>query len=73
MAVQTIDGCAAKSMHLPTFLVERKKRTASVYCSHEYFDFVCFVESTYIANLKLKMMMAYNDGDIISVWNPLSR
>jgi hypothetical protein len=32
----------------------------------EYFDSVCFVEITYLANLKLKMMMAYNDGDIIS-------
>ncbi len=73
VAVQTINGCAAKSMHLPTFLVERRKRTASVYCSHKYFDFVCFVESIYLANLKLKMMMAYNDGDIITVWNPLSR
>jgi len=27
---------------------------------------VCFVESTYLTNLILKMMMAYNDGDIIS-------
>jgi hypothetical protein len=65
-AAQTIDGCAAKSMDLPTSLVERRKRRASVYCSREYFDFVCFVESTYLANLTLKMMMAYNDGDIIS-------
>jgi hypothetical protein len=46
--------------------VERRKRRASVYCSREYFDFVCFVESTYLANPTLKMMMAYNDGDIIS-------
>ena len=66
MAAQTIDGCAEKSMDLPTSLVERMKRRASVYCSREYFDFVCFVESTYFANLTLKMMMAYNDGDIIS-------
>jgi hypothetical protein len=53
-------------MDLPTSLVERRKWRASVYCSREYFDFVCFVESTYLANLTLKMMMAYNDGDIIS-------
>ena len=65
-AAQTIDGCAAKSMDLLTPLVERRKRRALVYCSCEYFDFVCFVESTYLANLTLKMMMAYNDGDIIS-------
>ena len=66
MAAQTIDGCAEKSMDLPTSLVERMKWRASVYCSREYFDFVCFVESTYFANLTMKMMMAYNDGDIIS-------
>ncbi len=27
---------------------------------------MCFIESTYLANLTLKMMMTYNDGDIIS-------
>ena len=27
---------------------------------------MCFVESTYLTNLALKMMMAHNDGDIIS-------
>ena len=53
-------------MDLPTSLVERRKRRASVYCSREYFGFVCFVKSNYLANLTLKMMMAYNDGDIIS-------
>ena len=72
-AAQIINGCAAESMDLPTSLGERTKRRASVYCSHKYFDFVCFVESIYLANLKLKMMMAYNDGDIITIWNPLSR
>jgi hypothetical protein len=65
-AAQTIDECTAKSMDLPTSLVERRKRRAPVYYSREYLDFVCFVESTYLANLTLKMMMAYNDGDIIS-------
>jgi hypothetical protein len=32
----------------------------------QVFCFVCFVESTYLANLTLKMMMAYNDGGIVS-------
>ena len=53
-------------MDLPTSLVERRKWRASVYCSRKYFGFVCFVKSNYLANLTLKMMMAYNDGDIIS-------
>ncbi len=47
-------------------LVERRKRRALVYCSRKYFDFVCFVESTYLTNLMLKMIIAYNDGEIIS-------
>ena len=53
-------------MDMPTSLVEKRRWRASVYCSREYFDVVCFVDSTYLANLMLKMMMAYNDGDIIS-------
>ena len=65
-AAQTINGCTVKNMDLPTSLVERRKQRASVYRSREYFDFVCFVEITYLANLTLKMMMAYNDGDTIS-------
>ena len=47
-AAQTIDGCAAKSMDLLTSLVEWRKRRASVYCTREYFDFVCLVESIYL-------------------------
>jgi hypothetical protein len=66
VAGQTIDGCAAKSMDLPTSLVERRKWRALVYCSREYFDFVCLVKSAYLTNLTLKMMLAYNHGDIIS-------
>ena len=53
-------------MNLLTSLVEMRKGRASVYCSREYFEFVCFVKSTYLANLTLKMMLAYNDGDIIA-------
>jgi hypothetical protein len=35
--------------------------------AHESILTLCvFVESTYLANLMLQMMMAYNDGDIIS-------
>ncbi len=38
-----------------------------MYCTQQYFDFICFVESVYLANLSLEMMVAYNDGNIISV------
>ena len=53
-------------MNLPTSLVERRKRRASVYCTREYFYFICVIESIYLTNLTLKMMMAYNDGNIVA-------
>ena len=65
-ASQTIDESAAKRMSLPTSLVERRKRRASVYCTREYFDFLCRIESIFLANLTLKMMLAYSDGDIVT-------
>jgi hypothetical protein len=65
-ARHAIDECVAKSMNLPTSLVERRKRRALVYCTREYFDFICVIESIYLANLTLKMMLAYNDGDILA-------
>jgi hypothetical protein len=65
-AAQTIDGCAAKGMNLPSSLVERRKWRASVYCTREYFDFICRIESIFLANLTLKMMLAYSDGDIVT-------
>jgi hypothetical protein len=40
-AFQTIDERAATRMNLPSSLVERRKWQASVYCSREYFDFLC--------------------------------
>jgi hypothetical protein len=66
-ALNTIDEHSAKALNLPTSLVERQKRRASVYCTREYFDFICLVESIYLANLTLKMMLAYNDGNIVNV------
>jgi len=42
-ASQTIDERAAKRMTLPSSLVERRKWQALVYCSREYFDFLCCI------------------------------
>jgi hypothetical protein len=53
-------------VNLPTSLGERRKKRASVYCSREHFDFILIVESVFLANLSLKMMLAYNDGDIVA-------
>ena len=56
----------AKSKKLPISQVERRKRkNAQVYSSKDYFEFIFFVETVYLANLTLKMMRAYADGDIV--------
>ena len=55
----------ANEASLPTSLVERRKRMAKMYASSEYFDFICFIESIFLSNLTLEMMMAYCDGDLI--------
>ena len=38
-----------------------------MFCSKHYFEFICFVDSTYLHNLTLEMMMAYAHGDLINV------
>ena len=38
-------------------------------CTLEYFEYICFVETVYLANLSLKMMLAYNNGDIVAEIN----
>jgi hypothetical protein len=63
---QSIDEDMAKSMDLPNSLVDMRKRKSLVYCLRAYFEFICFVKSVFLANLSLKMMLAYVDGDIIS-------
>jgi hypothetical protein len=47
--------------------VERRKWRALVYCTRKYLDFICLVESIYLANLTLKMMLAYNNGNIVNM------
>jgi hypothetical protein len=66
-ALHAIDEQSAKAMNLPTLLVERRKRRVLVHCTWEYFDFICLVEGIYLADLTLKMMLAYNDGNIVTV------
>jgi hypothetical protein len=65
-AMHTIDEQSAKALNLPTSLVEKRKRRALVYCTSKYFDFICLVESIYLANLALKMMLAYNNDNIVT-------
>jgi len=65
-ASHTCDERAAKTLDLPTSLVKKRKRRALVICSREYFGFICLIESIFLANLTLKMMLAYNDGNIVA-------
>jgi hypothetical protein len=65
-ASQTIYEREAKKMNLLTSLVEKRKWWASVFCTRGYFDFICHIESIFLANLTLKMMLAYSDGDIVT-------
>ena len=66
-SAHTINEIAAQHLQLPISLVEKRKtkRGASVCCTLEYFEYICFVETVYLANLSLKMMLAYNNGDIV--------
>jgi hypothetical protein len=49
--MQCIMESKAKMMGLPTSLVKRRKHKLSVYCTQQYFEFICFVENIYLANL----------------------
>ena len=65
-SAHSVNESAAKNAGLPTSLVDKRKRKSSVYCTQQYYEFICFVESIFLANLTLDMMLAYNNGDIIS-------
>lgn len=52
----------AKAASLPTEVVDQRERKFLFCSSSEYFDFKQIVESVYLANLNLMMMLAYADG-----------
>ena len=66
VASHKCDERPAKMMNLPTSLVERRKRQTSVYCTRDYVGFICLVESIFLATPMLKMMMAYNNYNIVA-------
>jgi len=67
-SAHTVNEIATQHLQLPISLVEKRKtkRGASVCCTLEYFEYICFVETVYLSNLSLKMMLAYNNGDIVA-------
>ena len=63
----TMDAESALSVGLPTRLVDKRKRRrgSKIYCSSDFYNFISFVESTFLNNLTLEMMMAYSNGDLV--------
>lgn len=59
----TID--TAKQASLPYELVELRQKKILFYASEAYFNFIRLVESIYIKNLTMSMMLAYADGDLV--------
>ena len=59
----------ASEASLPFQLVELRQKKKLFYASKSYFQFICLVESIYVKNLTLRMMMAYVNGDLVKVIN----
>ena len=55
----------AKATKLPYELVEIREKKNLFYPNELFFRFICFIESIYIKNLTIGMMMAYLDGDLL--------
>ena len=54
-----------KTAGLPCALVELRQKKKLYYASEAYFGFILFLESIYLKNLTLRMMMAHSDGDLV--------
>jgi len=55
---------------LPVSLIDRREAGKSFFrCSESFYDFICTVESVYLANLTLKMMLAHAGGSLCSAIN----
>ena len=63
----SVDANVAAESTLPEWLIKKRKRKcgASIYCKTNYFELICAVESTYINNLIIEMMMAYAHGNLV--------
>eukprot|EP00984_Skeletonema_dohrnii_P003909 scaffold1342_cov115-Skeletonema_dohrnii-CCMP3373.AAC.3 len=57
----------AKENDLPYSIVKLREKKNLFYVSKKYFDFICLIESVYVKNLSMKMMMAYCSGDLVKV------
>ena len=63
----SVDANVAAESTLPEQIIKKRKRKsgANIYCNKNYFELICAVESTYINNLIIEMMMAYAHGKLV--------
>ena len=59
----------AKEKCLPTTLSKRRQLSKLIYSDELFFKFVKYIESIYIDNLTLEMMIAFDDGSLIEQIN----
>ena len=59
----------AKEKCLPTTLTERRQLSKLLYSDELFFKFIQFIESIYLDNLTLEMMIAFDDGSLIEQIN----
>ena len=51
---------------MPCSLVELRQKRKLYFAGPAFFDFITFIESIFISNLTLQMMMAHSDGDLVT-------
>ena len=57
----------ATNAKLPIEIVVQRQHKSLSFSDGPYFQFTCYIASVYLNNLNLKMMMAYNEGDVLEV------
>ena len=58
-----------KETCLPTTLTERRQLSKLIYSDQLFFKFVKYIESIYVDDLTLEMMIAFDDGSLIEKIN----
>ena len=52
---------------MPVSLVLKRNNQSLLFCSSEYFKFICFVESVYLDKLTLEILVGHHEGNIIQI------
>ena len=46
------------------FLIQAREKQKLIYVSPDFFEFICIVETVFLANANTGMMIAYHDGSL---------